>query len=132
MVRRAKDCHIEVIISTLKGVIKRPLKDNTCSTIVYWFYGPCITCAIKLPPYAINVDISCFGPYLYSESLSGRRFSSVLSLIIGQLMTLNRQEYMPLSVVTVNAFGDYLCDVAWLSLYNSLLFPLIFIECDSV
>ena len=30
-----------------------------------------ITCAIKLPPSVINIDFSCFGPYLYSESLSG-------------------------------------------------------------
>ena len=29
-----------------------------------------ITYAIKLPPSAINIDFSCFGPYLYSESMS--------------------------------------------------------------
>ena len=36
----SRDCHNEVIISSLHGVIKRPLKDNTCSTTDYWFMVP--------------------------------------------------------------------------------------------
>ena len=47
-----------------------------------------IICEIKLPPSAINIDYSCLGPYLYSESLSGHQVFSILSLIIDQLMTL--------------------------------------------
>ena len=34
MVLRSKDCHHEVIITFLQGVIKRPLKDNTCSSTI--------------------------------------------------------------------------------------------------
>ena len=34
MVLRSKDCHNDVITS-LQAVIKRPLKDNTCSSTVY-------------------------------------------------------------------------------------------------
>ena len=64
MVLRSKDYHNEVIITSLQGVIKRPLEDNTCRFID--FYG-----AIELPPSATNIDFPCFGPYLYSESLSG-------------------------------------------------------------
>ena len=89
-------CHYEVIISSLQWVIKRSLNDNTCSATVYWMYGPCMKCAIKLAPSDIkssqnnfilsksydmrgntkykrhiNIDSSCFGPYLYSDSLSG-------------------------------------------------------------
>ena len=30
-----KDCHNEVTISSLQGVTKRPLHDNTCGTTVY-------------------------------------------------------------------------------------------------
>ena len=37
---RSKDCHDEVFITSLQRVIKRPLKDNTCSSTVYLFYGP--------------------------------------------------------------------------------------------
>ena len=58
-------------MSSMQGVIKRLMKDNSCSTTVYWLYGPCISCAIKLPLSAINIIVfSCFGPYLYSYSLS--------------------------------------------------------------
>ena len=32
---RSKDCHNEVIITSLQGVIKRPLEDNACSSTVY-------------------------------------------------------------------------------------------------
>ena len=97
MVQRAKDCHNEVIvphICRVLGVIKRLLKDNTCSTTIHWLkYDLCITCAIKLPPSAINIEFSCFGPYLYSDSLSDHMvFSCPVDPIIDQLMTLNRQE----------------------------------------
>ena len=34
IVQGSKDCHNEVIISTQQGVIKWPLKDNTCSITV--------------------------------------------------------------------------------------------------
>ena len=40
MIKRTEDCHNEAIISTLQGVIKRPLKGDTCGTTVYWFYRP--------------------------------------------------------------------------------------------
>ena len=42
----------EVIISSLQGVIKRPLKDN----------GPCITCAIKLHPLQSILIFFCLAP----------------------------------------------------------------------
>ena len=32
-----------------------PVNDNTRCTTVYWFYGPCITCAIILPPSEVNI-----------------------------------------------------------------------------
>ena len=35
MILRSKDYHNEVIISSLQGVKKRPLKDNTCRSTVY-------------------------------------------------------------------------------------------------
>ena len=54
MVQRSKDCHNEVIISSLQWVIKRSLNDNTCSATVYWVYGPCMKCAIKLAPSDIK------------------------------------------------------------------------------
>ena len=47
-----------------------------------------ITCVIKLPPFAININFSSFGPYLYSVIV--RLVSCPLS------MTFNRQEYRPL------------------------------------
>ena len=45
------------------------------------------TCAIKLPPSAINIDFSCFGPYLYSSQYQASRFSSAVSLITDELRT---------------------------------------------
>ena len=62
MVQRSKDCHNEVIIIALQGVIKRPLKDNTGGNTVYWFDGPCIACAIELHPSAINIDFPVLAP----------------------------------------------------------------------
>ena len=35
MVLSSNDCHNEVIITSLQGVIKRPLDDNTCNSTVY-------------------------------------------------------------------------------------------------
>ena len=32
---RSNDCHNKVFITSLQGVIKRPLKDFTCSSTVY-------------------------------------------------------------------------------------------------
>ena len=46
-----------------------------------------ITCAIKLPPSAIKIDFSYFGPYMYSESLSGHY---VFKCPVPNLLTLNR------------------------------------------
>ena len=40
MILRSKDYHNEVIITSTQGVIKMPLKDNTCSSTDYWCYGP--------------------------------------------------------------------------------------------
>ena len=40
MILGSKDCHNEVIITSLQGVLKRPLNDNTCSTTVYGFMVP--------------------------------------------------------------------------------------------
>ena len=90
MVQRSKDCHNEVIISSLLGINKRPPKENTYGTTVYLFYDPCKTSAIKLPPSAINIDYLVLAPTMHCQAT---RFSSVLSCIIDQLITLNRHEY---------------------------------------
>ena len=66
MVQRSKDCHNGVIISSLQGRIKSIIQN---STSVYVLHGPCMTCTINLSPSVINIDFSCFGPYLYFESL---------------------------------------------------------------
>ena len=62
MIQRSKDCHNEVIISSVQWIIKRPLKENTCIITVYSFYGYCITCIIKLPPSAINIVFPDLAP----------------------------------------------------------------------
>ena len=79
------------------------LKDNTSSTIVYWFMVPTITCAIKLPPSAINIDFPVLAPACSLNHYQATGVSSALSLIIDKLMVPNRQDYKPYNTY----FHDY-------------------------
>ena len=40
MILRSKDCHNEVIVTSLQEVIKWPLEDNTCSLLFIDFMVP--------------------------------------------------------------------------------------------
>ena len=65
MVLRSEDRHNELIIISLQGGIKRPLKDNRdVKDVVPLFIDFMVSdnlCNKKLPPSAINIEKSCFG-----------------------------------------------------------------------
>ena len=64
------DCHKEVLTSSPEGAIERPLKDNTSDPLFIVFMIPDDMCNKTASLSEINIDFTCLGPYLYSESMS--------------------------------------------------------------